>query len=114
MKKIFTVLAFTMCCLLSFSQNDTKKKLEFDKSKPSLELETACGTCQFKMKGKGCILAVKYEGKSYFVEGTDIDDHGDAHEEDGFCNAVRKAKVQGNVVADKFVVTYFELLKQKK
>jgi hypothetical protein len=66
------------------------------------------------MKGKGCILAVKYEGKSYFVEGTNIDDHGDAHEEDGFCNAVRKAKVQGSIVADKFAVTYFELLKQKK
>ena len=114
MKKILTVLLFTMVSLLAFSQNNTKKKLEFDKSKPSYELETACGTCQFKMKGKGCILAVKYEGKTYFVEGTDIDDHGDAHDEDGFCNAVRKAKVQGHVVSDKFAVTYFELLKQKK
>jgi hypothetical protein len=45
------------------------------------------------------------------VQGTAIDDHGDAHDEKGFCNAVRKAKVQGSLKGDKFVVTYFELLK---
>jgi hypothetical protein len=45
------------------------------------------------------------------VEGTDIDDHGDAHGEDGFCNAIRKAQVQGKVEGDKFVVTYFKLVK---
>jgi hypothetical protein len=45
------------------------------------------------------------------VQGTSIDDHGDAHDEKGFCMAVRKAKVQGSVKDDKFVVSYFELLK---
>jgi hypothetical protein len=54
---------------------------------------------------------VKYEGKAYAVEGTGLDDHGDAHEEKGFCMAVRKAKVQGSLQGEKFVVTYFELLK---
>ena len=99
-------------CITSFSQDNSKKKLVLDKSKPVVELETACGTCMFKMKGSGCILAVKLEGKTYFVTGTDIDDHGDAHDKNGFCNAVRKAKVQGTVVGDKFAVTYFELMKQ--
>lgn len=111
MKSFFLMFICSVFCLSSFSQDNGKKKLVLDKSKPVLELETACGTCMFKMKGSGCILAVKQEGKTYFVTGTDIDDHGDAHDKDGFCNAVRKAKVQGSVVGDKFAVTYFELIK---
>ena len=48
-------------------------------------VEAACGQCQFKMKDKkGCDLAVRIDGKSYFVEGTKIDEHGDAHADDGF------------------------------
>jgi hypothetical protein len=46
------------------------------------------------------------------VDGTDLDDHGDAHDSEGFCNAIKKAKVQGNVVKDRFEVTYFELIKK--
>jgi hypothetical protein len=111
MKALFLFAFSTLLCFTSFSQDSTKHKLVLDKSKPVLELETACGTCMFKMKGSGCVLAVKHEGKSYFVSGTDIDDHGDAHDKDGFCNAIRKAKVQGSVKGDKFVVSYFELLK---
>ncbi len=111
MKVLFLFAFSTLLCFTSFSQDSTKNKLVLDKNKPVLTLETACGTCMFKMKGSGCLLAVKQEGKTYFVTGTDIDDHGDAHDKDGFCNAVRKAKVQGSVVGDKFVVTYFELLK---
>ena len=59
-------------------------------------------------------LAVRIDGKSYFVDGTDIDSHGDAHAKDGFCNAIRKAEVQGEIVNDRFKVTYFKLLKQEK
>jgi hypothetical protein len=65
----------------------------------------------FKMKGNSCVLAVNFKGKSYFVDGTGIDDHGDAHDKDGFCNSIKNAKVQGSVVEDKFLVTYFELIK---
>ena len=59
---------------------------------------------------KGCDLAVRIDGKSYFVEGSKIDEHGDAHADDGFCNAVNKAEVIGEVKAGKFVVSYFKLL----
>ncbi len=111
MKRFLLILVVFIFYISGFSQSNNKKKLVLDNTKPLLELETACGTCMFKMKGSGCILAVKQKGKTYFVTGTDIDDHGDAHDKDGFCNAVRKAKVQGSVVGDKFVVTYFELLK---
>jgi hypothetical protein len=64
------------------------------------------------MKGDGCHLAIKLKGKNYFVDGTSIDDHGDAHDAEGFCNAIKKAKVQGNIVNDRFEATYFELIKK--
>ena len=88
-----------------------------DKSKPIETVETSCGECQFKLDGKGCHLAVRVNGKAYFVDGTSIDEHGDAHSSDGFCETVRKAEVQGEVVNDRFQVTYFKLLpvvKEKK
>jgi len=111
MKKLTLILLCSLLFICSYAQEGTKKKLVLDKSKPLYELDASCGTCMFKMNGKACVLAVKYEGKSYFVEGTNIDDHGDAHDKEGFCNAIKKAKVQGSVVGDKFLVTYFELIK---
>ena len=67
------------------------------------------------MKSKrGCDLAVRIDGKSYFVEGTKLDDHGDAHAEDGFCSAIRKAEISGEIVNDKYVATTFKLLPQEK
>jgi hypothetical protein len=107
MKKPF--LIFFLAAFTATAQSKPAGK--FSTSKPVLTLETSCGSCNFEMPGKDCFLAVRYEGKAYAVEGTSIDDHGDAHDEKGFCNAVRKAKVQGSLKGDKFVVTYFELLK---
>ncbi len=76
--------------------------------------EAACGECKFGMKGKGCNLAIRLEGKGYFVDGTKIDDHGDAHADEGFCNKIRKAKVSGTIVNDRFVATGFKLLPEEK
>ena len=90
-------------------------QLGFSQEKKKQIVEVACGQCQFKMKDKkGCDLAVRMGGKSYFVEGTHIDDHGDAHSEEGFCNAVRKAEVTGTIKGDKFVATSFKLLPKSK
>ncbi len=107
MKKLFFL--FFLAAFTATAQSKPAGKL--DPKKPVLVLETSCGSCNFEMPGKDCFLAVRYEGKAYAVEGTAIDDHGDAHDEKGFCNAVRKAKVQGSLQGAKFVVTYFELLK---
>jgi len=75
-------------------------------------VEAACGQCQFNMTEKsGCDLAVRMNGKSYFVEGTKIDDHGDAHADDGFCSTVRTARVKGEIVEGRFKVESFELTK---
>ena len=85
-----------------------------DSTKKIQIVEAACGECQFKLTGKGCNLAIRMENKAYFVDGTDIDSHGDAHAKDGFCNAVRKAEVQGQLLNDRFKVTYFKLLKNEE
>ena len=74
----------------------------------------SCGQCKFDMKGGGCDLAVKIDGKSYFVDGSKIDDHGDAHAKDGFCATIRQAEVSGTIVNNRFVATSFKLLPNKK
>ena len=73
-------------------------------------VEAACGQCQFGLPGSDCLLAVRIDGASYFVDGTGIDDHGDAHSSDGLCNAVRPARVSGQIQEGRFVATHFELL----
>ena len=58
-------------------------------------VETACGQCQFRMtEDSGCNLAVRIDGKSYFVDGTNIHEHGDTHADDGFCEVIRSASVK--------------------
>lgn len=52
----------------------------------------SCGQCQFKMEGKGCNLAIRVNNKTYYIDGTGIDDYGDAHAADGFCEAIKKQK----------------------
>jgi len=73
-------------------------------------VEASCAQCQFKVKEpRGCDLAVRIDGKVYFVDGTNLDAHGDAHEEDGFCNAIRQAKVSGEIQGNRIRVTQFDL-----
>ncbi|MEO8532575.1 MAG: DUF6370 family protein [Flavobacterium sp.] len=103
-KLIFLVLLFAGIS----TQAQDKKKIE----KPQIA-EASCGECQFGMKGKSCDLAIRIDGKSYFVDGTTIHDHGDAHAKDGFCNAIRKASVTGEIVGDRFKATSFTLIAEK-
>lgn len=94
---------FVFACISGYAQ---------DKSKPQI-VDASCGQCKFGMKSKsGCDLAVRIHGKSYFVEGTDINQHGDAHAADGFCSAIRKAEVVGEIKGDRFIANSFKLLPQ--
>ena len=111
MKKLLFGLITLLLFTAANAQDTTNKKLVFNPKSPVYEVAASCGTCMFKMKGKECLLAVKFKGKNYFVDGTGIEDHGDAHDKEGFCNAIKKANVQGSVVGDRFLVTYFELIK---
>lgn len=99
------------CLFLFFAVASGQSKIHVpDSTKKIQSVEASCGECQFKLEGKGCHLAVRMNGKSYFVDGTSIDDHGDAHGNDGFCEAIRKAEVQGEVVNNRFKATYFKVL----
>ena len=76
-------------------------------------VEAACGECQFGLKGKSCDLAIRIDSVAYFVDGANIDDFGDAHGKDGFCEAVRKAEVTGTLVNGRFKATSFKLVEEK-
>lgn len=73
-------------------------------------VEASCGQCQFSMNGDGCDLAVRIDGVSYFVDGSLIDDHGDAHGDSGLCNCIRKANVTGEVKNGRFSAKSFTVL----
>jgi len=73
-------------------------------------VEASCGQCQFEMEGSGCDLAVRIDGKTYYVDGSNIDDHGNAHGDDGLCNCIRKAKVTGEIKDGRFVATVFKVV----
>jgi hypothetical protein len=106
MKKILTFLFVLSSTLILAQAKKENSKIQI--------VEASCGQCQFKMEGKSCDLAVRIDGKSYFVEGTNIDSHGDAHADDGFCSSIRKAEVIGEIKDNKFVVTRFKLLPLKQ
>ena len=75
-------------------------------------VEAACGQCQFEMtENSGCDLAVRIDGKSYFVDGTNIHEHGDAHADDGFCQAIRQVEVKGEIIDGRFKAESFTLVK---
>ena len=112
MKVLFLLISILTVQILPAQQKSPVSKP--DPAKKIQIVEASCGECQFKMEGKGCHLAVRMDNKSWFVEGTSIDEHGDAHGESGFCEAIRKAEVQGELVKDRFVVTYFKLLPVEK
>lgn len=107
MKNILFILFLS--CNISFVNAQAKPQQSAKANKVQIA-EASCGQCQFKMAGKGCDLAVRINGKSYFVDGTKIDDHGDAHAKDGFCEKIRKAEIKGSIVNNRFIATYFKLL----
>jgi len=107
------VISFLLLCFLvptAFAQDKKAAVAGPDPSKAIQIVEASCGECKFGLKGKSCDLAVRINGKAYFVDGSNINDHGDAHATDGFCNAVRTAEVQGEIKDNKFAATYFKLV----
>jgi hypothetical protein len=110
MKHLLSIILVIAFAISSSAQTKTTKISKPDPNKKIQIVEASCGECQFGMDGKTCDLAVRIDGKSYFVDGTTIDEHGDAHAKEGFCKAIRKAEVQGEIVNNRFKATYFKLL----
>jgi Family of unknown function (DUF6370) len=109
MKKILLGLVLLASLTIS-AQKATQKHTQLNDQ----IVEASCGQCQFGMNAKGCDLAIRIDGKSYFVVGTKIDDHGDAHAKDGFCETIRKAKVTGEIKENTFVASSFILVPVKQ
>ena len=117
MKNILSIVFFLFALTINAQETSGKdKQSEAKKEKPKTQIvEASCGQCQFGMtEPKGCDLAVRIDGKPYFVDGTSIDQHGDAHAHDGFCNSIRKAEVSGEVVNNRFKASSFVLIEEKK
>ncbi len=110
MKILLTTLLLCHMVIAASSQVTSTSSGKLNPDKAVLQVEASCGQCKFGLPGKGCTLAVRYDGKAYFVDGAHIDSYGDAHASDGFCEAIRKAEVQGVVKDSLFVVSYFKLI----
>ena len=102
-----TFLVFLLIVGLSLTAQEKKVPLK------SQIVDASCGQCQFGIEGHGCELAIRIDGKSYFVDGTSIDSHGDAHAKNGFCEAVRKAEVTGRIIKNRYKSTSFKLLPEE-
>ena len=111
MKSFFTTLLFSFSVLTAKAQTKDTTTAKPGTLKKIQLVEASCGQCKLGLPGKSCDLAVRINGKAYFVDGATIDEHGDAHAEDGFCEAIKKAEVQGEIKDDRFKATYFKLVK---
>ena len=65
----------------------------------------SCGMCNFLTNDNDCSLAVKIGSKVLKVRGVGIDDHGNSHASDGYCNVIKKKYVEGIVRNNLFLPT---------
>ncbi len=120
MKKLTLLLFFGLFAIVANAQTAPKKTTDQKETTGSKEIknqtvEIACGECKFKMEGKSCDLAIRIDGKPYFVDGKSVDDFGDAHDEKhGFCNVIKKAEVTGELVKGRFKAKTITLVPEKK
>ena len=114
MKSLFPFLACCFFVSAASAQTTDVKAAKPDPAKPIQTVEVSCGKCKLGLPGKTCDLAVRINGKAYYADGANIDAFGDAHEHDGMCNAIRKAEVQGDLVNNRFKISYIKVLPAEK
>jgi hypothetical protein len=114
MKVIFSLLFTLGLALNATAQTTAVQTGTRDAKKTLYEGEVSCGKCKFGLAGKTCEMAVRIDNKAYYVDGADIDSFGDAHAEDGLCNAIRPAEVQGELVKGRYKISYIKLIPQVK
>ncbi len=110
MKILFFITFLIAARCTSIAQKINTATNEYDSTKKVQVVDISCGQCQFKMKPKGCDLAIKMKKKYYFIDGANIDDFGDAHAKDGFCEAIKKAAVQGKIVNGRYLLSYIKII----
>lgn len=116
MNRLTSLIILSLISFTASAQTKSKETISTqpDPSQKIMTVEAACGECQLGLSGKGCDLAIRMNGHAYFVDGTNINSHGDAHGADGFCEAISKAEVQGKVVNGRFKATYFKVIKEEE
>ena len=67
--------------------------------------------CNFLTGDNDCMLAVKIGPRILKVDGVGIDDHGDSHASDGYCNVIKKKYVEGIVRKNSFLPTKMDDIK---
>lgn len=108
---VIHALSISTFLVLGCEQNaETDTQVASVQPAETILVEASCGQCQFGLPGSGCDLAVRIDGEAYYVDGSSIDDHGDAHGATGLCNAIRQARVEGRVEKGRFVATSVEVL----
>lgn len=111
---IFSILFIVFAFSANAQTDNQKAQTQKSTVVKNKIVEIACGECKFKMTGKSCDLAVRIDGKPYFVDGKGIDDFGDAHDEKhGFYNVISTAKVSGEIVDGRFKAKKIELVSAK-
>ena len=107
---IIMLLLLASCCTEEPSQTAEEAGGPKVVSIQNRVVDASCGQCQLGLPGTGCDLAVAFDGKAYYVDGSHIDDHGDAHAPTGMCNAVLQATVSGSVVEGRFQADEFAVV----
>ncbi|MEN9675965.1 MAG: hypothetical protein RIS76_1861 [Verrucomicrobiota bacterium] len=102
-----SLLGVAATCLLLLAGCATSNSIALNQ--PTV-VDVACGECLFKMPGKGCDLAIRLNGRGYYVDGVDLDSLGNAHATDGMCMVIRKARVTGELRNGRFISSSFQLL----
>ena len=62
----------------------------------------SCGMCNFMNGDRDCALTIKVGSEVLTVRDVGIDDHGDSHARDGYCNVIKKVYVEGRVKGKSF------------
>ena len=73
MKRLLVLSTCLFLVSTGWSQDKIKKIHVVDSTKKILQVEVSCGQCKFGLKEKGCDLAVRIDGKAYFVDPPNAD-----------------------------------------
>ena len=105
-----SLIVILLCIISLITEAQTGKTKEDKQQQKPQVVEASCGECKLGLPVKPCDLIVRINSKAYFVDGTNINSHGDAHAQDGFCQSIKKAEVKGEIVDGRFKADYFKLL----
>ena len=68
----------------------------------------SCGMCNFMNGDNDCALTIKVGPNVLSLKDVGIDDHGDSHAKDGYCNVIKKVYVEGRVRGKTFKANKME------